>query len=109
MQRVCRLEALPDTGTREFELDDGRAVFVVRKDGRIFAYANSCPHTGVNLNWVPDRFLDRDGAFIQCDMHGARFRIEDGACVFGPCAGQGLTPVPVLMDGKYIAVGTPSD
>lgn len=103
-QRLCRLDELPDPGSREFELDKGHAVFVVRKDERIFAYENSCPHTGVSLNWLPDRFLDGDGAFIQCDMHGARFRIEDGACVFGPCAGKGLKPVSVLIDGQQIVV-----
>jgi len=102
-KRICRLDALHDPGTREFEPGDGRGFFIVRKGGQVFAYENSCPHTGATLNWLPHRFLARDSAHIQCDMHGAMFRIEDGACVFGPCAGRRLNPVPVrVADGDIV-------
>ena len=83
---------------------DGRALdgFLVRHGGRVLAYVDSCPHTGAPLNWEPDRFLDIDQRYIQCATHGALFRIDDGLCVQGPCAGQSLaaaltpgTPCPV--------------
>lgn len=107
MQSVCRVEDLPDPGTKEFRLAGGLEVFVVRKGEYVFAYENSCPHTGVTLNWLPDRFLDRGAETIQCDVHGARFRIEDGACLFGPCAGRGLTPVPVHIEQGEVVLGLP--
>ena len=32
--------------------------------------------------------------------HGALFRLEDGVCVAGPCAGERLKPWPVaVIDG----------
>lgn len=52
----------------------------------------------MTLNWLSNRFLDREAETILCDVHGARFRIEDGACLFGPCAGRGLTVVAVRIE-----------
>ena len=73
--------------------------FVIRNGKKIFSYVNSCPHTNGPLNWNKDKFLDPSGSFIQCSTHGARFRIEDGYCVSGPCKGSYLTPISVKVDG----------
>ena len=70
-----------------------RDIFLVHKAGQVFGYVNSCPHTGAPLDWIADRFLDLNGSFIQCATHDARFRIEDGRCVAGPCNGASLTSV----------------
>ena len=51
--------------------------FAVRKDGRVHVYVNSCPHIGLPLEPLPDRFLDAKRQHIICSAHGARFRIED--------------------------------
>ena len=62
---------------------------------------NSCPHIGLPLEPVPDRFLDRKREMIVCAAHGARFRVEDGECVSGPCIGEALESVQVrLVDGE---------
>lgn len=83
-----------DCQEREVVVADARhSVFAVRYEGKIFAYVNSCPHTGVSLNWQPHEFLDYDRQYIQCAMHGALFRIEDGYCIRGPCAGASLKAV----------------
>ncbi len=98
MQPLCALADLSDPGSRGFRVwRDGAPVeiFLVRRHGRVFAYRNSCPHTGGPLDWVPDRFLDVDERLIQCATHDALFRIEDGRCIAGPCAGQALVAVPV--------------
>ena len=69
-------------------------------DGGIAAYINRCPHRGIELNWMPDRFMDLTKEFIQCAMHGAQFRVSDGLCVSGPCVGQTLEPVDIeVIDG----------
>ena len=49
-------------------------------------------------------FLDYVAAgHIRCTWHGALFRIDDGACVAGPCTGQRLTPWPVTVtDGTIV-------
>jgi nitrite reductase/ring-hydroxylating ferredoxin subunit len=55
----------------------------------------------VNLEWLPDQFLDSSAQYIQCAVHGAMFRIEDGFCVSGPCAGDTLMAIPAcLQDGE---------
>ena len=65
-------------------------IFVVKKQGLLYAYENRCPHLGIPLEWIPDEFLDSEGELIQCSTHGAIFLIETGECVSGPCAGDYL-------------------
>jgi nitrite reductase/ring-hydroxylating ferredoxin subunit len=104
---VCALAEIAEGSSRGFSLmtEQGcRDVFVVRK-GELVAYLNSCPHTGGPLDWVPDQFLDLDGELIQCATHAALFRISDGLCVHGPCAGQSLQVVKVeVTDGVVWAL-----
>jgi nitrite reductase/ring-hydroxylating ferredoxin subunit len=76
--------------------------FVVRSGDHIAAFVNRCPHTGVNLNWLPDQFLDLDAKYIQCSLHGALFRVEDGLCVWGPCVAQSLQRLPLELRGDEI-------
>lgn len=106
-QRLCRVEELSDPGARGFTLrtSDGlKDIFIVRRDAAVHAYLNHCPHTGSPLDWQPDQFLNLDRTLIQCATHLALFRIEDGHCVAGPCAGQALTPVPVELVGGWVVV-----
>ena len=84
--------------------DKLQSVFIIRRNQKISAFINSCPHTGVALNWQPDQFLDIDNEFIQCSLHGARFRVDDGYCVWGPCAGQSLTALSVDVQNGLIRV-----
>ena len=105
-QLVCELDDIDDGATRGFEFGQGNDVLqiiVVRRGMNIYAYKNSCPHTGVSMDWVPDQFLDRTEQYIQCSVHGALFRIEDGYCIQGPCIGNSLTKVrSYLTDNKII-------
>ncbi|MCB1849350.1 MAG: Rieske 2Fe-2S domain-containing protein, partial [Gammaproteobacteria bacterium] len=59
---------------------------------------NRCPHTGAPLDWSPDQFLDAEGRFIICAMHGALFEIESGRCIYGPCVNQSLERLPVRLE-----------
>jgi len=104
-RRLCRLDELADPGSRGLEASDTGLpwdIFLVRSDGAVHGYRNSCPHTGAPLDWTPDQFLDLDHAFIQCAVHGALFRIEDGVCLRGPCLGQALRPVPVQVAEGWV-------
>lgn len=64
--------------------------FLVYQKNSVYSYLNSCPHTGINLEWTPDQFLDSSNNFIQCSTHGALFDIEKGVCLRGPCVGDHL-------------------
>lgn len=105
--RLCRLDELPDPGSRGMSLTLGERqydIFLVRRAEQVYGYLNRCPHTGAPLDWMPDRFLSIDQQHIQCAMHGALFRPEDGVCVAGPCAGDRLTPVPVAVESGDVVV-----
>ncbi len=78
-------------------------LFAVRRGDRVFVYVNSCPHIGLPLEPLPHRFLDTRRQNIVCSAHGARFRIEDGVCVSGPCLGEALEAVEArIVDGQVV-------
>lgn len=108
---LCALGDIGDPGSRGFDLDVGGdrplRLFVVHKDGQFTAYVNRCPHTGAPLEWTPDQFLDVDMGFIQCAMHGALFRPEDGFCLRGPCVGSSLEPLTLALGEGKIGVIVP--
>ncbi|RME32579.1 MAG: Rieske (2Fe-2S) protein [Gammaproteobacteria bacterium] len=94
---LCRLADLPE-GSRGLLPDEtGRyRLLVVRRGDGLYAYLNACPHTGAPLEWRAHDFLDHEGRHIQCGLHGALFRIEDGLCLAGPCRGQSLDKVELV-------------
>ena len=94
---LCELSDLAEQEAMEM-LVEGRQLFALRVDNHIYAYWNICPHMGIPLNWVPNRFLDFDKALIQCSSHGALFNIETGKCIAGPCNGESLTAVELRRD-----------
>ncbi len=101
---LCPLDAIPEPGARGFDFRQGEQVFagfVVRKAGGVWGYVDRCPHAGWPLAPMPDRYLTRDAKRLFCGGHGALFRIEDGLCTAGPCAGDSLEtwPVAVGADG----------
>jgi len=99
MLKLARLDEIPEDDARGFESPQGE-VIVARRDGQVYAYRNSCPHLGIELNFQPDVFMDLDHDYLECVNHGALFRVEDGHCVWGPCAGQALEAVAIqIRDG----------
>ena len=76
--------------------------FVTRTDGEVAGWVDRCPHAGMPLSIVPDRYLTREGDLILCASHGALFRPADGHCVGGPCAGKALTPWPIRIEGEVV-------
>ena len=77
-------------------------IFIVHKDGNFFAYHNKCPHTGATLEWQEDKFLDMDNALIQCATHDALFVIGSGECIAGPCVGDTLEALPLIIKSEQI-------
>lgn len=98
---LCGVNEIGDPGAYGFLLGDGDwpfRGFVVRRNGRWFAYANICPHARHPLDMLPDEFLVQDGSMIRCMSHGAQFVPETGECVFGPCVGTRLLSLEVRQD-----------
>jgi len=108
-ETLCRVSEIADPGSKEFRFATPRGprfLFLVKKDGRIFAYQNWCPHVGGTLDWKPDTFLNHDKSAILCALHGAEFTIEDGVCFLGPCEGRKLRPVPIRIEDDRIVLAT---
>lgn len=97
---LCPLDAIAPGSSRGFQVGNASCFAVRDQDGEIYVYRNSCPHLGVELEWVPDQFLDSEGVLIQCATHGALFLMDSGQCVSGPCLGDSLQTIPyILRDG----------
>lgn len=107
-QILCRLDALPEGQSKGFALNPEARyadILVVRTQAGVYAYRNRCPHTLAPMEWESDQFLDFTGTVIQCGIHGALFRIEDGYCVSGPCARQSLQRIAVTVrEGWLVAL-----
>jgi nitrite reductase/ring-hydroxylating ferredoxin subunit len=110
---LCRVDDIAEPGARGFTLETAggrREVFVVRRLGHVFAYENACPHIGTPLDFMPDKFLTRDGRHLLCSTHGALFEIATGLCLHGPCKGRSLRSVPVaLRDGMVVVTDQPGE
>ena len=102
---LCTIKDIPDPGSKSFQITNNDKlldIFVIHKDSKFHAFVNRCPHTGINLEWQEDQFLDIEQNFIQCSSHGALFEIETGNCIHGPCAGDSLTPIDLKIINDVI-------
>jgi len=109
---LCSLAELEATGSRGFSVGAGYLQirgFVVRGSKGVHAYVNTCPHAGHPLNFRADKFLTPDRNLILCASHGALFTRDDGLCIAGPCPGQSLRRVPVVVVGEYVMLAEGAD
>lgn len=88
--------------------DEGKTVpfpvVILRHVGKYYAYVNRCPHQGTRLDFEPKQFLDPTQRFLLCGKHGAVFDIPTGHCTDGPCKGERLEPVEVLIDEEEVCI-----
>jgi len=102
---LCKLDEIRVPGSRGLTVvcgDHLHDIFLVRCAVGVYGYINSCPHTGAPLNWLPDQFLSLDDAYIQCSTHAAMFNLHDGICIAGPCCGDVLKPIPLLVESDAV-------
>ena len=76
--------------------DDG-VVITQPKPGRFNAFSSTCTHAGCTVDNVSD-------GTINCNCHGSRFSIDDGAPVSGP-AQSPLPEKPLIVAGSKITLG----
>lgn len=111
---ICAMSEIPSQRARGFNLvvvdEDGQerpwSIVVIRWGKHVFGYVNECPHHHVNLDWERNQFLDGNGTRLMCGKHGAQFELSSGACVSGPCVGEGLRPVALaIIDDDVCVLG----
>jgi nitrite reductase/ring-hydroxylating ferredoxin subunit len=80
---------------------DAATGFVVRYDGKPYAYLNRCAHVPIELDWFEGEFFESSGLYLMCSTHGAIYVPESGLCAGGPCKGGKLRPIAVReVDNK---------
>lgn len=85
----------------EAEIDGAAESLVLLRAGdAVRAWLNVCPHAGRRLDWAPGKFLVSREGHLVCAAHGASFDLVDGVCVAGPCKGDALRAVAVVVDAQ---------
>jgi nitrite reductase/ring-hydroxylating ferredoxin subunit len=100
---LCALDELPANSGRVFTWGSGKTatgVIVLRDGDRVTAYVNRCPHFSIPLD--SGTRVTVFEAYVLCSHHYAAFRMSDGYCVEGPCAGGALTPVAIAVTNGRI-------
>lgn len=72
---VGKIEAVPPGRGATVKLKDGTEVALFNNGGEFYAIENFCPHKGFPL--ADSRLY---GNIVECDLHGWRFDIRNGAC-----------------------------
>lgn len=79
-------------------------ILIARNGNQYFGFENACPHEGGALDRIPGEFMDEDENFIECGTHQAKFDLDSGLCFIGPCKGQSLTPIELVIDDGDICL-----
>ncbi len=102
---ICETKDVQEEDVRGFVLArmvEGKMepwpILITRKGGRVLAYENACPHGGERLDARTGEFLDEEGNFLKCGAHGALFDLDDGKCFIGPCKGESLKAIEIIID-----------
>lgn len=86
------------------ETDWYASLVITRRGDAIAAFRNRCPHANYPLQRHDGRIVVQEGRYMVCSGHGASFTLEDGACAGGPCNGDGLERVAIVVrDGVVFA------
>ena len=101
---LATLSRIEDGGFAEAEatIDGDAESLILHRDGDVVrAWLNICPHAGRRLDWAPGKFLRSKEGLLVCAAHGASFELANGDCVAGPCRGDALRAVEVVVvDGE---------
>jgi nitrite reductase/ring-hydroxylating ferredoxin subunit len=81
--------------------------FVLRWGDALYAFANSCPHWSVDLDYGTGDFYDPELDRIVCKNHGALFHPQTGFCEWGPCTGHSLERFDLTLEGDAALVQVP--
>lgn len=73
-----------------------QSAFVVRHNGKAYAYLNRCAHIPIELDWEEGTFFESSGLYLMCSTHGALYLPDSGYCIGGPCKGRHLHPIALV-------------
>lgn len=76
---------------------------VVKHEEDIAVYLDLCPHNKIGLSKTGN-YLSDDGQRLICEAHGASFKLDDGSCDRGPCAGDTLASIPYELTDSTVRI-----
>jgi nitrite reductase/ring-hydroxylating ferredoxin subunit len=95
--------------SRTFPLPDSEEQgFLIRTPIGLRAFQNRCRHWPAPLDMDDGEFWNGEIGMIQCKIHGALYRPEDGLCVYGPCSGHPLIGFPIREEADDVFVDIPN-
>lgn len=105
---ICQSDALSECGQGiRFDLPElGENVtgFVVRYEGKPYAYVNQCAHIPVELDWNAGEFFNITRSLLICATHGALYAPDSGWCIAGPCKGKRLKSLNISEQNGIITL-----
>jgi nitrite reductase/ring-hydroxylating ferredoxin subunit len=104
---ICSATALADGTSLKFKvLEEDRTVeaFLVRFEGRYYAYKNRCAHMALGLDMDDNDFFTIDYRALICKTHGAVYYPDTGLCLSGPCYGQSLEALALELRGDEVVL-----
>ena len=105
-EAICAADALADGRSVKFRIQKGERVveaFLVRFEGRYYAYENRCAHMALGLDMDDNDFFTADFRALICKTHGATYFADTGICFSGPCCGEALGAMGIAVrDGSVV-------
>src|SRR4051812_7841980 len=80
----------------------GDDIVFMRRQGKVHAIPEYCPHRGTSLALYPEKSYPFKGSnTITCPYHGWTFDVTDGRCVANVCEGPNSKLPPLAMFKPY--------
>lgn len=97
---LARSDDVPDSGAivvHTGEGDAGVALILTKHDKGVSCFRNRCAHANYPLQRADGRIVVQEGRYLVCAAHGASYTLTEGACAGGPCNGDGLERVAIIV------------
>ncbi|HYD72945.1 MAG TPA: Rieske 2Fe-2S domain-containing protein [Candidatus Binatia bacterium] len=97
---LARREDVPDAGAIVVYAGEGDArvsLILTHYSGGVSCFRNRCAHANYPLQRADGRIVVQEARYLVCAAHGASYSLIDGACAGGPCNGEGLERVAVIV------------
>jgi nitrite reductase/ring-hydroxylating ferredoxin subunit len=97
---LARLQDIPNTSAVVVYVGEGDApvsLILTRQGEAIACFRNRCAHANYPLQRADGRIVVQEGRYLVCAAHGASYTLSDGACAGGPCNGDGLERIAIVV------------
>lgn len=105
---IARVDDVADPGALAVEVAHEEArwpLVLTRKGAAIAAFHNRCAHAGHPLQRGDGRVMVQEGRYLVCAVHFASFELESGACAGGPCNGDALERIAIVVRDGAVWTG----